>query len=149
MGIRFEDYKEEPKNENLGEDEFISRLDGSIQKKNIKTINEYMRDGEDFPPELSDAISKFGELFRENERKDEGMVKYLYNEWRFPKNIIDLVFHEFGESFDESHEFLILMDGSDGDTDQEMMRNAWDSYVDEYDVCGGPSTDEFAEFIYE
>jgi hypothetical protein len=145
--IIIEDYKEEPINENLADDEFISRLTGLVTKKNgRKTILESIKDGEELSDDIAKSFLVVGECFRMNDQSDPGMVKYLYNEWSFPKNVIDIVFNEMGYSFDETQKFLIRMSGSD-DTDQERMKESWDKYCDDNDIHTGPSTEEFTNFM--
>lgn len=83
-----------------------------------------------------------------SEIRDTNSVKYLYQEWDYPKEFIDMIFDEFGNSFDESNSFLNRLDGMDGNLNQKT-RQSWESYCDENEIFGGSSTDKFTEFIFE
>jgi hypothetical protein len=135
------------KNKDVPDGYYISRLTGELLPKDNKTINEMVKSGEEFDEETKMAIKGFGELLSNKEYNNTNSLKYLYREWSFPKKIIDIVFNEFGNSFDESDSFLNRMDGCDG-TIEEKMKEAWDDYCEECDISTGPRTDDFSDIIY-
>jgi len=144
MIIKIDENPEEQKELFRSETHFKSRLDGEIKERNgRKTLNE------DPSPDnpMWKAFSLAGDLFRMNtEKRDTNPVKYLYQEWDYPKDFIDMVFEEFGNSFDESNSFLYLLNGCDGNLN-EKTKQAWEQFCDDNDISSGPSTDKFAEFI--
>jgi hypothetical protein len=111
----------------LNEDEFISRLDGTVQKRNgRKSINE---DPSETNPNW-DAFSLAGKAYAMNNGiLDNTSLKYLYMEWNFPKETIDMIYYYFGNSFDETNTFLNILDGS------ESLENAWGRYTDDNDIA--------------
>jgi len=143
MRISIEDHKED-KELFRNETHFESRITGEILERNgRKTLNE---DPSPENPQWA-GFAFVAEAFRSNsEIRDTNTVKYLYQEWNYPKDYIDLIFEEFGNSFDESNLFLNIVDGCDGNLNQKT-KEAWELYCDEYDVTSGPSTDKFSEYI--
>jgi hypothetical protein len=141
MKISIEDYKED-KELFRNETHFESRITGEILERNgRKSINEQT----DNNPQLV-GFALVAEVFRLNDKRDENSVKYLYQEWNYPKDYIDMIFDEFGNSFDESNLFLNRVNACNGNLNQKT-KQAWESYCDEYEVFSGPSTDKFSKYI--
>ena len=140
--MKIDEDSKEPEWRN--ETHFLSRLNGEIMERNgRKTLNE---DPSPDNPQWA-GFALVAEAFRSNtEIRDTNPVIYLYQQWNYPKDYIDMIFEEFGNSFDESNSFLNKLDGYDGNLNKKT-RDAWETFCDDNDISSGPCTDKFAEFI--
>jgi hypothetical protein len=98
---------------------FVSRITGKITEVGErKTLNEQPENN----PQI-EAFALVAECFRLNGRvQDKSGLKYLYDEWRFPKKTIKKYFEYFGNSYDETNHFLDILDGCDSDEKEAMKR---------------------------
>jgi hypothetical protein len=110
----------------LASDEFVSRLTGEIIKKNGRKS---LREQPDNNPNI-DAFKLLGETFKVQE--DDKSLKYLYMEWNFPHETINKIFKYFVNSFDDTNDFLNILDGCDS------LEEAWSVYQQENDLFHEP-----------
>jgi len=106
----------------------ISRITGKPIDKNLKSLLE------DPSPENPNwkAFGLMAEAFRLNTSiQDKNPLKYLYQEWNFPKSFIKELFELMGSSFDETNWFLNKLDGEDS------LQMTWESYVVENNINDG------------
>ena len=106
-------------------DTFISRIDGQVknrkdfEKLNDSNIKKYML-------KVKDILDLNNEL---NDNNKKYYIKYLYQEWNFPKETIDIIFKYFSYSFDTTYEFLEILDSENG-----SLEHAWDVFSNKYDI---------------
>lgn len=80
--------------------------------------------------EILEKFKIAADLFKSNEanKNDKHSLKYLYLEWNFPHETIDMIYDYMGNSFDSTDEFLNILDGSDS------IEEAWEFYKEKYDL---------------